>query len=174
MVRLEVQIARLLRKYQAATGKLLKIGSAESASGGRIGDKITNVPGSSDYYKGSVVAYSNEIKMNVLGVRAGTLESHGAVSPETAIAMAEGCRKLLNVNVCVSDTGIAGPSGATQGKPVGLFYFGLSATDTALTREHLFTGSREKNKRQATTAALIMLKEYVEERLEEAPLRDPH
>src|SRR4030042_1474919 len=125
----EEEIARLLQQYQAKTGKLLTIGSVESATGGRIGDKITNVPGSSDYYKGSIIAYSNEVKASIVGVKEGTLKNYGAVSPETAIEMARGGRELLKVDICISDTGIAGPSGATQGKPVGLFYLGLAAAD---------------------------------------------
>ena len=95
MAQREEEIARLLRQYQAKTGKLLTIGSVESATGGRIGDKITNVPGSSDYYKGSIIAYSNEIKAAIVGVKEKTLETHGAVSSETATEMAEGGRELL-------------------------------------------------------------------------------
>ncbi len=161
MAELEEDIAELLRKHQAETGKLLTIGSVESATGGRIGDKVTNVPGSSDYYKGSIIAYSNEAKTRIVGVKEETIFNHGAVSPETAIEMAKGGRKLLNVDICISDTGIAGPAGTTPEKPVGLFYFGLSDKDTALTQEHRFQGSREENKRKATETALKLLKEHL-------------
>ncbi len=163
MTELENEIAQLLREYHAKSGKLLTIGTVESATGGRIGDKITNVPGSSDYYKGSIVAYSNETKASIIGVKKQTLKKYGAVSPQTAIEMAEGGRKLIKVDVCVSDTGIAGPTGATPGKPVGLFYLGLSATDASLTKEYHFHGSREENKQQATEMALTLLKEYLQE-----------
>ncbi|GAI47155.1 unnamed protein product, partial [marine sediment metagenome] len=112
MARPEREIGELLRGYQAKTGKLLTIGTTESATGGRVADGLTNVPGSSDYFKGSVVAYSNEIKINVLGVKRETIENYGAVSEQTAIEMAEGGRRLLGVDICTSDTGIAGPSGA--------------------------------------------------------------
>jgi len=127
MAELEAEIARLIREYQAETGKLLTIGTVESATGGRIADRITNIPGSSDYFKGSVVAYSNEVKIALLGVKKMTIESYGAVSEQTALEMAQGGRKVLDVDICVSDTGIAGPSGATAEKPVGLFYLGLAA-----------------------------------------------
>ncbi|HUX48447.1 MAG TPA: CinA family protein, partial [Dehalococcoidia bacterium] len=113
MAELEAEIARLIREYQAKTGKSLTIGAVESATGGRIADRITNVAGSSDYFKGSVVAYSNEVKIALLGVKKATIENYGAVSEQTALEMARGGRKLLDVDICVSDTGIAGPSGDT-------------------------------------------------------------
>jgi len=167
MPALQDDIAQLLRECQAKTGKLLTIGTVESATGGRIGDKITNVPGSSDYYKGSIVSYSNEAKTEIVGVKKQTLKKHGAVSSETAIEMAKGGRKLLNVDICISDTGIAGPTGATPGKPVGLFYLGLSAKDTAIAKEHNFQGNREQNKQKAAETALTLLKEYLQKRLSE-------
>jgi PncC family amidohydrolase len=161
MAELEAEIARLIREYQAKTGKLLTIGAVESATGGRIADRITNVPGSSDYFKGSVVAYSNEVKNALLGVKKATIENYGAVSDQTALEMARGGRKLLDVDICVSDTGIAGPSGATPGKPVGLFYLGLAARDESFSQKHVFPGRREENKRDAAEAALNMLKQYL-------------
>ena len=162
MAELADKIAQLLREYQAKTGKLMTIGTVESATGGRIGDKITNIPGSSDYYKGSIVAYSNEVKTGIVGVEEETIESYGTVSPMTAIEMAEGGRKLLKVDICISDTGIAGPAGATPGKPVGLFYIGLSAEDTTLSVERRFRGSRERNKQKVTEMALNLLIEHLQ------------
>ena len=167
MTALQDEIAQLLREYQAKTGKLLTIGTVESATGGRISDKITNVPGSSDYYKGSIVSYSNEAKTEIVGVKKQTLKKHGAVSSETAIEMAEAGRKLLKLDICISDTGIAGPTGATPGKPVGLFYLGISAKDTAMAKEHHFPGNREQNKQKAAEMALTLLKEYLQNRLSE-------
>ena len=161
MAELETEIARLIREYQAKTGKLLTIGAVESATGGRIADRITNVPGSSDYFKGSVVAYSNEVKIALLGVKKATIENYGAVSEQTALEMAQGGRKLLDVDICVSDTGIAGPSGATPEKPVGLFYLGLAAEDESLSKKHAFPGNREENKRDVAEAVLNMLKQYL-------------
>jgi PncC family amidohydrolase len=167
MTALPEEIAQLLKAYQAKTGKLLTIGTVESATGGRISDKITNVPGSSDYYKGSIVSYSNEAKTDIVGVKKQTLKKHGAVSSQTAIEMAEGGRKLLKVDICISDTGIAGPTGATQGKPVGLFYLGLSARDTTIAKEHHLHGNREENKQKAAETALTLLQEYLQKRLSE-------
>lgn len=161
MARLEAEIGRLIREYKAKTGMWLTVGTVESATGGRIADRITNVAGSSDYFKGSVVAYGNETKTTLLGVRKATLEDYGAVSEQTALEMARGGRKLLKVDICVSDTGIAGPSGATLGKPVGLFYLGLSARSANLSETHVFPGTRNRNKRDAAEAALDMLKQYL-------------
>jgi nicotinamide-nucleotide amidase len=161
MAELETEIARLIRECQAKTGKLLTIGTVESATGGRIADRITNVPGSSDYFKGSVVAYSNEVKIALLGVKKATIENYGAVSEQTALEMAQGGRKLLDVDICLSDTGIAGPSGATPEKPVGLFYLGLAGRNTNLSQKHVFPGNREENKRDAAEAVLNMLKQYL-------------
>jgi PncC family amidohydrolase len=161
MAEMEAEIARLIREYQAETGKLLTIGTVESATGGRIADRITNVPGSSDYFKGSVVAYSNEVKIALLGVKKATIENYGAVSEQTALEMARGGRKVLDVDICISDTGIAGPSGATPEKPVGLFYLGLAAEDEGSSQKHVFRGNRQGNKRDAAEAALNMLKQYL-------------
>jgi nicotinamide-nucleotide amidase len=161
MAELEAEIARLIREYQAKTGKLLTIGTVESATGGRIADRITNVAGSSDYFKGSVVAYSNEVKIALLGVKKATIENYGAVSEQTALEMAQGGKKLLNVDICISDTGIAGPTGATPEKSLGLFYLGLAAQDESLSQKHVFPGNREENKRDAAEAALNMLKQYL-------------
>jgi PncC family amidohydrolase len=161
MAELEAEIARLTREYQAKTGKLLTIGTVESATGGRIADRITSVPGSSDYFKGSVVAYSNEVKITLLGVKRKTIENFGAVSEQTALEMAKGGRKALDVDICVADTGIAGPSGGTPEKPVGLFYLGLAARDESLSQKHVFLGNRQENKRDAAEAVLNMLNQYL-------------
>jgi PncC family amidohydrolase len=167
MPTLQDEIAQLLRKYQAKTGKLLTIGTVESATGGRISDKITNVPGSSDYYKGSIVSYSNEAKTDIVGVKKQTLKKHGAVSRQTAIEMAKGGRKLLKVDICISATGIAGPTGATPGKQVGLFYIGLSTKDSSLAKEHHFHGNREENKQKAAEMALTLLIDYLQKHVTE-------
>jgi nicotinamide-nucleotide amidase len=153
---LEYEIGDLLRR------KGLTLGTVESATGGLISHLITNVPGSSDYYKGSVTSYSNEVKTKVIGVKPETLKKYGAVSPQVAEEMAEGGRKLLGVDVCVADTGIAGPSGSTPGKPIGLFYIGLAHAGGVASRRHEFHGTREKNKRLAAEAALGWVKEWLE------------
>ena len=161
MVALKVEIAQLIREYQAKTGRWLTIGTVESATGGRIADKITNVSGSSDYFKGSVVAYSNEAKIDIVGVKKETVENYGTVSSQTAMEMAQGGRKLLGVDVCVSDTGIAGPAGGSPQKPVGLFYLGLAAENETLSQEFIFPGNREENKQDAAEASLKMLNQYL-------------
>jgi PncC family amidohydrolase len=161
MAERELEIAQMIRDHQARTGKLLTIATVESATGGRIADRITNVPGSSDYFRGSVVSYSNEVKATVIGVRKATLKDHGAVSEQTAMEMACAGRKLLNADICISDTGIAGPTGAAPGKPVGLFYLSLAAGDASFSQKYIFTGDREQNKQDAAEAGLNMLKQYL-------------
>ena len=155
MLNLEQEIGAVLRQ------KGMTLGAVESATGGLISHRITNVPGSSDYYKGSVTAYSNEAKASVVGVKQETIDRYGAVSSQVAEEMAEGGRKLLAVDICLADTGVAGPGGATREKPVGLFYLGLSARDKTYSQKHSFGGDREKNKRDAAEAALRWLKEYL-------------
>ncbi len=155
MVSLEQEIGNLLRQ------KELTLGVVESATGGLISHLITNAPGSSDYYKGSVTVYSNEAKIKIIGVKEDTINKYGAVSSQTAEEMAQGGRKTLAVDICIADTGIAGPSGATPGKPVGLFYLGLSHQAETYTRKHVFRGTREQNKHSAAKASLSWLKEYL-------------
>ena len=149
------EIGILLKKYK------LSLGTVESATGGLISHLITNIPGSSDYYKGSIIAYSNEIKIGLVGVKQETLDNQGAVSSQVAEEMAEGGRRVLGVDICLSDTGIAGPTGATKDKPLGLFYLGLSHHDQAFNRKYLFQDKREENKEQAAVSALKWLKEYL-------------
>jgi len=156
MSELEKEIGNLLR------AKRLKLGVVESATGGLISHRITNVPGSSDYYEGSVTSYSNAVKISVVGVKKETIERYGAVSPQTAEEMAAGGRKLLKVDICIADTGIAGPGGAAREKPEGLFYFGLSHGTTTFSRKHIFHRDREGNKAEAAETALVMLKEYLD------------
>ena len=141
--------------------KGLSPGVVESASGVLISHLITNVPGSSDYYKGSITAYRNEIKVGVVGVKAGTVNKYGAVSPQVAEEMAAGGRKILASDICLADTGIAGPTGGSAEKPIGLFYIGLSHQGGTSSKKHVFPGSREENKQAAARAALGWLKEYL-------------
>ena len=155
MNNVEQEIGKLLRK------KGLTLGVVESATGGLISHLITDVPCSSDYYKGSITAYSIEIKIKIVGVKEDTINKYGAVSPQVAEEMAQGGRKVLAADICLADTGIAGPSGATAGKPVGLFYLGLSHQGGTLTGKHNFQGSREQNKQDAAQAALNWLREYL-------------
>jgi len=155
MTNLEQEIGNLLRQ------KGLTLGIVESATGGLISHRITDVPGSSDYYTGSVTAYSNEVKIKVVGVKEATLDKYGAVSYQVAEEMAQSGRKILAADICLADTGIAGPGGATPGKPVGLFYIGLSHQSGTYSQKHHFQGSREQNKHRAAEAALAWLKEFL-------------
>ena len=155
MTSLEQEAGELLRRNR------LTLGTVESATGGLISHLITNLPGSSDYYKGSVTAYSNEAKIKILGVKEATINKYGAVSPPVAEEMAQRGRRILGVDICLADTGIAGPGGATPGKPVGLFYIGLSHQTGTYSRQDNFPGNREQNKRSAARAALTWLKEYL-------------
>ncbi len=155
MTSIEQDVGDLLRR------KGLTLGVVESATGGLISHLITDVPGSSDYYRGSVTAYNNEAKIKVVGVREDTINKYGAVSSQVAEEMAQGGRKVLAADICLADTGIAGPGGATPTKPVGLFYIGLSHRAGTYSQKHNFQGNREQNKRSAAEAALAWLKEYL-------------
>jgi len=142
-------------------GKGLTLGVVESATGGLISHLITDVPGCSAVYQGSITSYSDKVKINVVGVRASTIHRYGAVSAAAARQMAAGGRKVLGVDICVADTGIAGPTGARPGKPVGLFYIGLSHAGGTFSRKHIFRGTREENKLSAALAALGWVREWL-------------
>lgn len=145
------------------TAKGLKVACAESCTGGLISERITNVSGASKVFDCGICSYSNEIKHNVLGVQNTTLSVLGAVSAETAIQMAEGVRKLANANIGISTTGIAGPTGGTPEKPVGLVYLGVSTEKESYAIRFLFGGNnnipnnRNKIRRYASDAALFMI-----------------
>lgn len=148
-------------------GKLLKsrglwIATAESCTGGYLAKQITNVSGCSAYFKGSVVAYQNEVKVLELGVSEETLRDFGAVSKETVEEMAEGIRKKLNADLGVGISGIAGPTGATEGKPVGTIWISVCSQDKSLTRRFQFGTSRKRNVELATLNAFAMIKECIE------------
>lgn len=142
-------------------GRGLTLGTAESCSGGLIGSRITDVSGSSGCYAGGVVSYSNEAKARLLGVREDLLEEHGAVSEPVAREMAAGVRRLLGTDLGVSATGIAGPSGATAEKPVGLVYIAVALGETVAVEEHRFTDDRLTNKLRTSQAALDLVRRTV-------------
>ncbi len=141
---------------------------AESCTGGLIGHRITNVSGSSDYFLASLVTYSNEEKVRLLGVPEETLKAHGAVSRETAAAMAEGVRKACRADIGLSVTGIAGPTGGTEAKPVGLVYLGLADAEGTVVEEQRLRGNRLMIKERAAQWALYLLYRRLRERLEAA------
>lgn len=155
MAILEQEVGDLLHQ------KGLTLALIESATGGLISHRITNVAGSSAYYRGSIIAYSNGVKMELVGVKEVTLNRHGAVSRQVAQEMAQGGREILAADICLADTGIAGPGGDTTEKPVGMFYIGLSHKNETYSQRHIFWGDREQNKAAAAEAALAWLKEYL-------------
>lgn len=140
----------------------LTLGVAESCTGGMIAACITDIGGSSAYFAGGVVAYSNTVKTRLLGVPTRMLERYGAVSAETVMSMARGAQKRLNVDVTLATTGIAGPSGGTTDKPVGLTYIGLVSPRGELWRKYIWKGDRRENREQSTRAALELLQEHLE------------
>ena len=131
--------------------------TAESCTGGLVAARLTSVAGSSDVFLGGIVSYANEVKIAELGVPPEVLEAHGAVSAETAAAMARGARSRLGGDVAVSVTGIAGPGGGTPEKPVGLVHLCASGPDGELAADFVVTGDRETVRRRATVAALHLL-----------------
>ncbi len=141
--------------------KNLTLAVAESCTGGLLGKYITDIPGSSDYFVGGVIAYSNGIKMKLLSVPQIILEKYGAVSAECARYMAEGAAQNLSANIGVSITGVAGPTGGTPEKPVGLVYIGLYASGHADAREYRIGPDRERNRERSATAALDLIRRYL-------------
>jgi nicotinamide-nucleotide amidase len=131
---------------------------AESCTGGLLSDRITDVPGSSNYFQGTVVAYSNQIKIDLLGVSSETLASHGAVSSPVAIQMAQGVRERAKADYALGITGIAGPTGETPQKPIGLVYVALASQHASYSREFRFVGDRAIIKRRASQMALDILR----------------
>ena len=148
-------VGALLRERQ------LTLAVAESCTGGLLAAHITSVAGSSTYFRGGVVAYSNPVKQQVLGVPTDILERHGAVSPEVAVAMATGVRRLLQVDLGLATTGIAGPTGATLEKPIGLVYVALASARGEQCRKYLWSGDRRENREWSAQAALELLQEHL-------------
>lgn len=153
---LEAELGALLRKR----GQRLAL--AESCTGGLLGHRITNIPGSSTYYMGSVTAYAYEAKVRLLGVRWETLEENGAVSEATALEMAAGARRALAADIGLSITGIAGPGGGTPEKPVGLTWIGLSAPGYERAWQYIWDGDRLAVKEQSAEQALRLLVDHLE------------
>jgi PncC family amidohydrolase len=147
---------------QLLQGKGLKLATAESCTGGLIADRITNVPGSSEYFLGGIVAYAYEAKVNLLSVSWDTLQKYGAVSREVVIEMARGARAVLEADLAVSVSGIAGPGGGLPDKPVGTTWIGLSAPDGDWARKFIWEGDRLQNKALSTEAALQLVLAYLE------------
>jgi len=156
---LEIEAGKLLQERK------LKFALAESCTGGLVGHRVTNVSGSSEYFEGSIVSYSYEAKAALLGVSWDTLNAHGAVSRETVLEMARGAKSVFNADVAVSISGIAGPGGGTSDKPVGTTWVGLAADGGEWALEFHFNGNREQNKISSADAALQVLLDYLQGKL---------
>ncbi|MCD6163638.1 MAG: competence/damage-inducible protein A [candidate division Zixibacteria bacterium] len=139
----------------------LTIAVAESCTGGMLGNIFTAIPGSSDYFLGGVISYSNDIKIKILNVPALTIERHGAVSAETVKYMAEGVKKLTGASIGAAITGIAGPTGGTPEKPVGLTYIGIAAEDSTKAKDFHYGKDRNQNRLRACYSALDMVRRYL-------------
>jgi PncC family amidohydrolase len=157
---LEIEVGKLLHERN------LKLAFAESCTGGLVGHRITDVPGSSEYFWGSIVAYAYEAKVALLGVSWDTLNTRGAVSRETVLQMARGARRVLSTDIGVSVSGIAGPGGGTDEKPVGTTWIALVAVDGEWATLFHFDGDRLENKEAAADAALQLLLDYLKGRLQ--------
>ena len=152
----EERILRLMME------KSLKLSLAESCTGGLIASRITDIAGSSEYFDAGIVTYSNAAKTRFLGVPEELLIRQGAVSRETAESMAEGVRRAMGSHVGLSVTGIAGPGGGSDLKPVGTVYIGLSWQDGAVVKGFRFEGDRKEIRQQASDAALQMVIDHLE------------
>lgn len=152
---LEARIGELLHPRN------LRLVVAESCTGGLLGHRLTNVSGSSTYFVGGLIAYANEAKVELLGVRQETLEKYGAVSRETVLEMARGARERLAADIGLAVTGIAGPGGGTPDKPVGLTWIGLSTQDYDDAKRFVWQGDRLNNKEHSAEAALNLLMKYL-------------
>jgi PncC family amidohydrolase len=141
----------------------LTLATAESCTGGLIGHLVTESPGSSDFYQGGLISYSNALKQSELGVEVATLEAHGAVSAQTCIAMAEGARKRYGADIAIAVTGIAGPTGDSPGKPVGLTYVAVADATGHEVQRHQWLGGRHDNKIASASAALNLLVQRLEQ-----------
>jgi PncC family amidohydrolase len=154
--KIEVLVGDSLRRRSAT------IGTAESCTGGLISHLLTNIAGSSEYVLGGIVTYSNQAKINLLNVNPQTIMNYGAVSEEVAYEMAIGAREILRADYVVSVTGIAGPSGGTLEKPVGLTFIGLAGPDDLLVvKRHIWEGDRLSNKNASAKAALQLVLRYL-------------
>ncbi|MEE8335078.1 MAG: CinA family nicotinamide mononucleotide deamidase-related protein [Candidatus Neomarinimicrobiota bacterium] len=155
----EIELEAVLGKMLVE--KNLTVATAESCTGGLIGDRLTNTPGSSAYMQGGIIAYNNEVKINLLKVRKNTLEKWGAVSERTAVEMAAGVKDILKADIGISATGIAGPGGGSVEKPVGLVYIGLVHGQVKKAFKFQFTANRKINKMLSSQAALNLIRMHV-------------
>lgn len=155
---IEEEVAALLTQHK------LSITTAESCTGGLIAGTLVNVPGISGQFQEGYVTYSNEAKEKLLGVSHETLLCHGAVSSQTAEEMAYGARKAANADISIVSTGIAGPDGGTEEKPVGLVYIGCCYRENVKVERHIFSGNRQDVRNAAVMAALTLVKNVIQQK----------
>ena len=151
------KVSDILKKHH------LMIATAESCTGGLIAHSLTNIPGSSEYFDRGVISYSNTAKKELIGVPENILQQYGAVSEQTAQAMAQGIRTSTHVNIGLATTGIAGPTGGTKDKPIGLVYIAVATEQKVRVKRFVFSGDRLQNKEDTCTAALSLLLETIEQ-----------
>jgi PncC family amidohydrolase len=149
--------SKTIKLGEILNGRRLTLSVAESCTGGLLGGAVTSAAGSSSYFRGGVIAYDNDIKRDILGVPSEDLEKYGAVSDQVVRAMASGVAKLFNSDCAISVSGIAGPGGATEGKPVGLVFIGVSFKGKTQSRSFVFNGNRKEVRAQSVSAAVEFL-----------------
>jgi PncC family amidohydrolase len=155
------QLVGLAERLQAiCLGRGLTVAVAESCTGGLVADAITDIPGSSGYFLGGVVSYADSAKAALLGVPAEVLAAHGAVSAQVGRAMAEGARERFSADLAAAVTGVAGPDGGSEAKPVGLTYVAVAAAQGVDVRRFVWTGDRSANKEASAAAVLEILVEW--------------
>ena len=152
----EEQISKLLRE------RGLTLALAESCTGGLVSERVTNIPGSSEYFRGGVVVYAYEAKVSILHVSWDTLNKFGAVSEQAVLEMARGARTALHADIAASISGIAGPSGGTESKPVGTVWLALATPQDEWTRSQHFSGNRKQIKAASADAALQFVLDYLQ------------
>lgn len=156
MIEIEEKLVQMLAEMG------LTISTAESCTGGMLASRIIDISGASDVYSEGFITYSNDAKMKYLKVKDEILDRYGAVSKETALQMADGCRKETGSDVALVTTGIAGPGGGSADKPVGLVYIGCAYKDEVISREFRFNGDRYDIRRQAVDEAIAIAVEMLE------------
>ena len=162
MKRDEIQIEKLLNTIASKLNLLNKtIATAESCTGGLVGHTFTNISGSSTFFDRGIISYSNNAKMQLLDVAKKDIETYGAVSGKVAEEMADGIRKNAEVDIGLSTTGVAGPTGGTKEKPVGLVYIALSSKNETIVKEFKFEGSRLENKQSTLYEVILLLHDYL-------------
>ena len=154
---IEKSVVCILKRFK------LTIAIAESCTGGLLCHRITNSPGCSKYFKGGIIAYNNDLKKRILGVPGEILKISGPINEETAIAMARGIRKIVDSDIGIATTGIAGPTGGSKTKPVGTVFIAISNGEKEKGQRFLFKRGRRTIKSSASTKAIQMLKEFLEE-----------